>query len=363
MRFLHTGDWQMGMRARHLGSGGARIREERFAAAERVVGAARETGAEFLLVAGDLFEHPGVDRGMVQRVADLLDRAPCPVFVLPGNHDPLGPGSVWEHPSWGRCARVRVLREEAPVPLPGGTLYPCPCRSRWSSQDPTGWIPPEGGAGFRVGLAHGTVEGLPSEEPDRPIPRDGARRLGLDYLALGHFHSVEVYPDPDGAVRQAYSGTHEATRFGERNSGNVLLVTLEAGVPPRVEPVRTGGFRWLDWERELAHPGDLEALVREVESLREPGATVLGLTLRGLLGPEEEPEVQRLEQLLESRFPAARLDREGLGGDLGNPEWVEELPPGVLRETARILGEQGEDPEAASAALRDLYVLWREVGR
>ena len=35
MRFLHTADWQIGMKAAALGDAGARVREERLAAGRR----------------------------------------------------------------------------------------------------------------------------------------------------------------------------------------------------------------------------------------------------------------------------------------------------------------------------------------
>ena len=70
MRFLHTADWQIGMKASHVGEAGTRVRDERVAAARRVVEAARGAGAEFILVAGDTFEDNGVDRVLVQKVTD-----------------------------------------------------------------------------------------------------------------------------------------------------------------------------------------------------------------------------------------------------------------------------------------------------
>ena len=58
-----------------------------------------------------------------------------------------------------------------------------------------GAIPPtgstaDGSGAIAVGLAHGTVEGVPQDPPEFPIARDAAARAGLDYLALGHWHST-----------------------------------------------------------------------------------------------------------------------------------------------------------------------------
>ncbi|MBI3799521.1 MAG: DNA repair exonuclease, partial [Deltaproteobacteria bacterium] len=268
MKFLHTADWQIGMKAVHVGPVGQRVRDERLAAAHRVIQAARRANAEFILVAGDTFEDNGVDRVLIQKVADILAEFGRPVYVIPGNHDPLVPGSVWEHPAWRSHGQVHILMQAEPVQIPGGVLYPCPAREKRSAWNPTAWINTDGTQGVRVGLAHGTIEGVFHEEPDYPIPRDAVARTGLDYLALGHWHSTGLYSVPDGSVRMAYSGTHEPTKFGERDSGNVLLVEIaETGAPPVVTSVRTGGLHWTVIEESLREPGDLARVRAEIEAL------------------------------------------------------------------------------------------------
>jgi hypothetical protein len=47
MKFVHTADWQIGLCATQAGNAGERIRQERLKAAERVVAATRDAGAEF----------------------------------------------------------------------------------------------------------------------------------------------------------------------------------------------------------------------------------------------------------------------------------------------------------------------------
>ena len=125
MKFVHTADWQIGLCATQAGNAGERIRQERLKAAERVVAATRDAGAEFLLLAGDTFEHNAVDRASVQQVGDILARSDCPVFLIPGNHDPLVPGSVWEHPVW-QTANLHVLRQAEPVDVGSAVLIPAP---------------------------------------------------------------------------------------------------------------------------------------------------------------------------------------------------------------------------------------------
>ena len=373
MKFLHTADWQIGMKAVHVGSVGQRVRDERLAAAHRVVQAAKNANAEFMLVAGDTFEDNGVDRILIQKVTDILAEFGGPVYVIPGNHDPLVPGSVWEHPAWRSNEVIHVLTQAAPVEIPGGVLYPCPAREKRSTRNPTAWITTDGTQGIRIGLAHGTVEGVSHEEPDYPVPRDAALRTRLDYLALGHWHSTATYTAPDGGVRMAYSGTHEPTKFGERDSGNALLVEIpEAGAPPTVTSVCTGNLRWTVIEENLRETGDLARVRERIEALENPVATLLEVRLRGLLSAEERDELPRLQELLASRFLCGRINTSLLRPSPQDDSWLAGLPAGVIREAAARLREladpshTGQRPEGASVevsarALLELYALMTEV--
>ena len=375
MRFLHTADLQIGMKASHVGEAGTRVRDERVAAVRRVVEAAHDAGADFILVAGDTFEDNGVDRVLVQKVADILVGFGGPVYVIPGNHDPLVPGAVWEHPAWKASANIHVLREERPVEFPGGTLYPCPVRAKRSGMDPTAGIPREEGRGIRVGLAHGTVEGVQQEEPDYPIPRDAAARSGLDYLALGHWHSTATYPGPDGVVRMAYSGTHETTKFGERDSGNALLIEIAGpGAPPVITPVRTAGLSWLSIAEEVRNPGDIARIRERIEGMADAASALVDVRLTGVIPTEEHEELGRVQEILASRFVWARLDSSGLRPSPGDDAWVATLPAGVLRDAAarlRALADpafggprpEGASPDVASRALLELYAILGEEPR
>ena len=87
MQFIHTADWQIGMRSVHAGSAAQKVRAARLRAAERVCETATQERADFLLIAGDTFEDNSVDRQLVIAVAGILASLTIPVFVLPGNHE------------------------------------------------------------------------------------------------------------------------------------------------------------------------------------------------------------------------------------------------------------------------------------
>jgi len=350
------------MKAEGIGSAGQKVRDERLAAGRRVIDSANQSGAHFVLIAGDLFEHNAVDRTLVQKTADILSRFHGPVYLIPGNHDPLVPGCVWDHPAWRSADNLHVLTEEKPVEISGGLLFPCPIRDKHSRRDPTTWIKGDGGEGIRVGIAHGNVSGLPQADPDHPIARDATERARLDYLALGHWHSTATYTESRGIIRMAYSGTHETSQFGERDSGNTLLIDIAGpGSPPNVVPIQTGRFRWHTLDQDVSVFGDLRKVRLILEGFDQPDTRLLNLRLKGLLYVEEQAELYHLEDLLASRFLYAHLDASGLLPSPQNNRWVEALPAGALQEAAlrlQHLALSGQpDSSTAARALLELYAL------
>jgi len=125
------------MKADFVGKAAQIVRDERLAAGKRLVESANGEGAEFVLIAGDLFEDNAVDRTLIQKTVDILTLFNGPVYVIPGNHDPLVPGSVWDHPAWRSAENLSVLTEPKAVEIPGGILFPCQVLDKYSRKDPT----------------------------------------------------------------------------------------------------------------------------------------------------------------------------------------------------------------------------------
>src|SRR5438132_1395347 len=97
--FLHAADLHLGMRTTRFDSATAgKVREARFTALDNILKKARELAVDFVLIAGDLFDDSAVDNRTAQRAFDMLDSLPMPVYVLPGNHDPLLTSGVWDRP-------------------------------------------------------------------------------------------------------------------------------------------------------------------------------------------------------------------------------------------------------------------------
>ncbi|MBI3989819.1 MAG: DNA repair exonuclease [candidate division NC10 bacterium] len=372
LRFVHTADWQIGMRADYVAEAARRVREARLEAATRVVNLARERDAQFILLAGDTFEDNQVADSLVHQVLRVLsDAAPLSVFILPGNHDHLGPGSIYaRRPFQNLPTNVQVIRKAVSIPIPGtdAVLLPAPVCQKRSALDPTAHLPNSPKEGMiRIGVAHGSLRIEGKYQPDDfPITLDAAHRASLDYLALGHWHSFYAH---DG--RTVYPGTPEPTGFDERESGTAALVTIEGpGAVPKVERMKTGVLRWESWEEQVKEPSDpiLRTLRRRVEALPDPAKTLLRLRLKGWLGPDGKAVIEDFGAWIRARLLFLDLDRSRLTpevrqGRLRELAAAHPLLAGVLGDLAALgvmvnplpsTGGEGESP--LLAGVEDLGV-------
>jgi len=309
IRFLHTSDWQLGMTRHFLSEEAqARFTQDRIDAIRRIGELAREHGAAFVVVAGDVFESNQVARQTVVRALEAMAAIPVPVLLLPGNHDPLDAASVYRSPTFRqrRPPHVCVLEEPAPIE-PTGTAGVEVIGAPWSSKQPLAdlvaaqlrALAPCAPGRLRIVVGHGGVDAL---APDRSRPElircaevDAALADGrLHYLALGDRHSTTSIGDA-GAVW--YSGAPVATDFDEVDPGNVLLVEIAPGTRPvvtRLPLVPEGGWRFLDEDAALNSLGDVEALEARLAAMPHKERAILRLRLVGSLALDAHAQLERV---------------------------------------------------------------------
>ena len=271
-RFLHSADWQIGRQFATFDAEHAPIlAEARITVVERLAALATEHRVDAVLVAGDVFDVQTVSERTLRRLFNALAGYAGPWIMIPGNHDAALAESVWT-----RAARLGVvppnvhplLAPEVRVFGPHGfAVLPAPLTQRHTYNDLTAWFDAaETPAGLlRIGLAHGSVQGLLSEDIDsaNPIAPDRASTARLDYLALGDWHGCKRID-----ARTWYAGTPEPDRFKDNGAGQALLVDIAApGAEPQVTPIPVAQFRWRSLASVLQVESDGHALIAQLAQL------------------------------------------------------------------------------------------------
>jgi len=299
LTFIHTSDWHLGFTYRRLGARAQESYQWRFDAVNRLFDLAREHAAQFIVVAGDVFQTSSPASEVQRQAAELLRATPCPIYLIPGNHDPHIPGGAWKNSLFANALAghnlVHLILEAKPLQIANGTaeLFPCPLTQRDAVNDPTAWIPASGDSSlFRIGLAHGQWQGYfgPMEKTaSHQINPDRANLCKLDYLALGDYHSYTPANHNAAARRTYYSGTPEVTARDEARSGHALLVKIDApDAIPNVTPIAVGTLQLCHWEKVLLSAGEAQKeLENRAAAIENPAQTIVGGSLSGFISQEE----------------------------------------------------------------------------
>lgn len=284
-RFLHTADWQIGRRyAQFAPDDAAPIAEQRIETVGRIARLAAERGVDAVLVAGDVFDTQTVGERLIRQLFKAMAAYEGPWVLIPGNHDAALGESVWTQ----AVGLNDVVPGNVTLALTPGTILleacqtavlTAPLTQRHTYNDTTAFFDlaatPDGW--LRVGLAHGSVEGVLAEDIDsaNPIAADRCARARLDYLALGDWHGLKLI-EP----RCAYSGTPEPERFRDNAPGHCLIVDLAGpGAVPVIEPVRVGRYRWTAVDLTISVPSDIDAIEARLATLTADD--IVQLRIRG----------------------------------------------------------------------------------
>lgn len=375
VRFLHSSDWQLGVTRYFLGADSqARWSAARFDAIRNLGQIALQEDCEFIVVAGDIFESNQVDRRTIAKACEVMSGIKVPMYLLPGNHDPLDAGSVFLSRHWKerKPGNVIVL-EGLGLPhqvRPGIEVVGAP----WKSKRPLSDLIASAATSLtanpenlRVLVGHGAIDSL---SPDRDNPAlirvaDAEKAIlegRFQYLALGDRHS---FASVGTSGRIFYSGTHEAYDFDEIDPGKVLIVDLrKEGVT--VTPKKNGLWHFIVHEAQVSTSEDIEALARYLESLQDKERTSLKLGLIGTLSIHLHARLEEIEERARDLFAA--VVRSGSRSELiimpDNSDFEGLALSGFAASTVEKLRIQanGTEPQAGQA-IDALALLMRLAGR
>lgn len=367
IRFLHTSDWQLGMTRGFLSEETQeRYRQARFDAIRTIGQIAMENGCHIVLVCGDVFESNQVDRRTVARAMEMLKEFPVPVYILPGNHDPLNAASVYRSSTFvdRKPDHVHVIENTEIVEIADGVeLVGAPWLSKKPVtnplQDVVEALSPAGGV-CRICVGHGSVNTLAPDPSSAGIisVADLERAIAekkMRFVALGDRHSLTMVGSSN---RIWYSGTPEPTDFREIDSGNVQIVEIEdtEGAAVSRRGVQVGQWRFIEQERvDLNGADDVEALSRSLEEIENKDRRIVRLNIVGSLTLTLNATLQQRLIALEDVFAALDIRDDSLlvvpeDADFDNLEFSG-FADGTVQRLRSKMAEDGDESIVAREAL------------
>jgi len=360
---------------RHFFSEGTQERysQARFDAIRAIGRVANEERCQFVLVCGDAFESNQVDRKTVARALEALKQVPVPVYILPGNHDPLNAASVYRSSTFIECspAHVHVIESTAPLKAADGVEL---VGASWMSKRPVAnpihealnALTPATGIS-RICLAHGAVDSLAPDPEATGVIEVAVLERAIEegkvhFVALGDRHSITRVGSGD---RVWYAGTPESTDFTETRPGCALIVEIGEG---RVIAKEVQIGRWRFTERrgiDMNTGDDVEALRKSLDEIEDKECSVIRLHLVGSLSLSLHAMLQTHLLAAKDVFAAFDVHEDNLlvvpddtdFADLGFSGFAD----GTVQRLRTKIEEGGDEAASAKDALMLLLRLAKEA--
>jgi len=382
LRLLHTADVHLGARHADLGDAATAQRERQFAAFKAAVDLAIERKVDLFIVAGDLFDSNTQPRRSVERVAAELARlaqSKIRSVIVPGTHDCYERASIYRAYDLKALAGstsdddlVTVITPDQPalhLPMLDTTIHATVFATKRAPFSPLRDLhvdsATEPRATWHVGVVHGALA-IPdrTDRDEVVVTKEEIAASGLDYLALGHWHSTQR--GKAGSTTYAYSGAPEPVAVDQDGAGKVLVVSFDDAAGGKVVTVEEAAVGQTTFERldvDAARLNGQPDLIAKLQAKANPDL-VLEARLTGVRPDELDVDPGEVEEQLKGAFLRVRVR------DASMPALSEgALPPpdtiagAFIRDVEARIAELEADPSDATtteaAELRDVLRLGR----
>ena len=335
-RLLHLADVHLG--ASYSAFGG--LASARSAAAleefKKLPSIAASEAVEAVLIAGDLFDGPGIDNATIAAVRETLRRVAQsgrPVFIIPGNHDSVTlkrdiyrelvdgqkvikineeTGSIVGRPDCVYVFTAPSFGAPVTVPLASGVLNVYGLAyDRSQDSTPLATFVRAPSEGLHIVLLHGPVpmaSHWKASGNSLQLPIDALRRMHADYIALGDYHRpwLPAQFSTQGDIPACYPGSFTSLDLTETGDHGYAVVELTRGGKPVIAFRKTGLNAVHDIGDFDVGACDNEAAVASAIADVTPDGTIPVVRLVG--SPAFPLDVEQVAAALEEQFECAGVE-------------------------------------------------------
>ena len=323
---------------------------------------AKTENADFLLIAGDLFDSPHPTPDAVDFVLSQFRLIPsCRIIITPGNHDYVSSDSVWAKYTMPENVTLftKSTLSSKKFTLNSGDIvnvYGYAFTSPILDYNPFSKLTLEKSDEINLIVAHGNLGG--DKTKDCPISLAEIRQTGADYIALGHIHNTPGIKKVDNTYF-GYSGSLEGRAFNDR--GERGAYKIEISKQNGVATCRPAFFRLckriyamdsLNLTGTQSYDDAVQAIAELIKTKGYGSDTLLRLELTGSLSPDVDLSAKKIQPLMASLFYCEIIDHTSPDFD------IEDLKedPTIKGELVRTLipALESEDEEMRRCARRAL---------
>lgn len=293
MKVLHTADIHLGAKFKGISSS-VRLRKQLQDTFTKIIDLAINENVDLILISGDLFDSPRPSSQLIDFVCNQFQRINTPICLVPGTHE-----SELYH-------RLDVFHR-----IPNLTLF---LDTEWRYKEypnlnttvyginpqekhPLKLLAAKTSSLYHIALLHASYFIPGKTDDDIMFTSDEISSSGMNYIALGHWHSI--FNCTQKNVLAWYPGAPEPVAIDEDGAGNIILID-----EMKPEIYKIGSTKCEEMEIDITGMSDLTVLKERISTsadqnlrcrvnLKGVSSLTLGLDLKQL----EEELIQGFSQL------------------------------------------------------------------
>ena len=276
-------------------------REEQLGTFSRIVSVAREIHADFLLIAGDLFDAARVSNETLDFINDRFKENPdITICIAPGNHDPYVGGSPYKTYDW--APNVNIFDDQLSYVEKNGVRIYGRAFTGHFARTPllrmSNTLPKLEASYINILLMHGDI--FSSSSVYNPIDVNDFSRCGFDYVALGHIHANTKIKYA-GSVPYCYCGTPEGRGFDEPGECGVMLCKVGKRASS-FQFAKTNSRSYITREIDISGCENNEEICSIILQLCPQDENLYKVILKGRLPENFGLSAKRIQTLIEDKY-------------------------------------------------------------
>jgi DNA repair exonuclease SbcCD nuclease subunit len=272
-----------------------------------IVDIAKNEKVQLILICGDLYEHAYIRRSTINYVNGLFKSVPhIKVIMIPGNHDPYASNSFYQNYSW--ADNVFVLSPQKSF-FCFEDIKACVFGMGFENSNRVEPAIPQiliNNEYHNILMLHGTVDMNFGKTVLNPVSSGSLAAVGMDYVALGHFHKRAA--DIGGYGRLFNPGSPEPLGFDEEGEHGVFLCTLHRVPDDRrkkldYEFVKTFKRQYYNMELDITGFNTDEQITEKIEGLIKNvhSTSLVSLRLKGFTENDFNINLNQIEKSFNER--------------------------------------------------------------
>jgi DNA repair exonuclease SbcCD nuclease subunit len=264
MNFIHIADmhfdapFKLGEQNSNIGEKRRLEKREIF---KKIVEYIKQNEIPYFFICGDLYEQEYIRKSTIDYINDLFKTIEnCKVFIVPGNHDPYIKNSYYNSYNWNKNVHIFTNKlevvHEKDVDIYGYGF------NDFYMENPYENIEIEDKSKINILLTHGDIDNVQKEDkPYNELYTRDLKKLGFDYIALGHIHKKII----DDKI--VYPGSTASMGFDEEGEHGMIVGSIERKVLQK-EFVKVDPTEFKKYELDISNYNDEMQIEEAINSLK-----------------------------------------------------------------------------------------------